>query len=367
MQLKVLFITNVPSPYRVDFFNELGKYLNLTVAFEKSTSDERDGSWKNYTFENFEGIILKGIKINSDTAICPGIIDFLKHHKFDHVICANFTSPTGMLAVQYMRKRGINYYLECDGGFAKNGKGVKEGIKRYFITGANGYFSTGATCDEYFITYGADAEKIIRYPFTSVREKDLPINIPERARKDELREKLGMKEEKVALAVGQFIPRKGFDILLKAVSNLPEEVGIYFVGGEPTEEYLLLQNENGLNNVHFVGYKSKTILNEYYYASDVFVLPTREDIWGLVIEEAMAHGLPIISTNRCAAALELVKNDVNGYVVPVEDVDAVSEKIIEVITNPEKQKAFGKKSLNIMRSYTIEAMVQKHMEILRNM
>ena len=116
-------------------------------------------------------------------------------------------------------------------------------------------------CDEYFIAYGADAEKIIRYPFTSVREEEIDINIPEKGRKDELREKLGMKEEKIVLAVGQFIPRKGFDILLKAVSNLPEEVGVYFVGGEPTEEYLLLQNENQLNNVHFVGYKSKNILN----------------------------------------------------------------------------------------------------------
>lgn len=367
IQLKVLFITNVPSPYRVEFFNELEKYLNLTVIFEKSTSDERDSSWNNYAFENFEGIVLKGIKINSDTAICLGIINFLKRHKFDYIICSNFTSPTGMLAIQYMRKHSINYYLECDGGFAKNGEGVKEGIKRYFITGANGYFSTGVACDEYFIAYGADAEKIIRYPFTSVREEEIDINIPEKGRKDELREKLGMKEEKIVLAVGQFIPRKGFDILLKAVSNLPEEVGVYFVGGEPTEEYLLLQNENQLNNVHFVGYKSKNILNEYYYASDIFVLPTREDIWGLVIEEAMAHGLPIISTSRCAAALELVKNDVNGYVVPVEDVDAISEKIIEVLTNSEKQKAFGKNSLNIMRNYTIEAMVQKHLEILWNM
>ena len=130
IQLKVLFITNVPSPYRVEFFNELGKYLNLTVIFENA-------------FENFEGIVLKGIKINSDTAICLGIINFLKRHKFDYIICSNFTSPTGMLAIQYMRKHSINYYLECDGGFAKNGEGVKEGIKRYFITGANGYFSTG--------------------------------------------------------------------------------------------------------------------------------------------------------------------------------------------------------------------------------
>ena len=73
IQLKVLFITNVPSPYRVEFFNELGKYLNLTVIFEKSTSDERDSSWNNYAFENFEGIVLKGIKISR--VMLPSCLD----------------------------------------------------------------------------------------------------------------------------------------------------------------------------------------------------------------------------------------------------------------------------------------------------
>lgn len=104
-------------------------------------------------------------------------------------------------------------------------------------------------CDEYFIAYGADAEKIIRYPFTSVREEEIDINIPEKGRKDELREKLGMKEEKIVLAVGQFIPRKGFDILLKAVSNLPEEVGVY------------LLEESRQRNIFY--YKMKTNLIMY--------------------------------------------------------------------------------------------------------
>ena len=56
--VKILFLTNVPAPYRVDFFNELGKMCQLTVLFEKDSSDERDRSWKKYRFENFEGIVL---------------------------------------------------------------------------------------------------------------------------------------------------------------------------------------------------------------------------------------------------------------------------------------------------------------------
>ena len=64
--MKVLFLTNIPSPYRVDFFNEIGKYCDLTVLFEKGFSNERDTSWKNYSFDNFKGIFLKGKSIKTD-------------------------------------------------------------------------------------------------------------------------------------------------------------------------------------------------------------------------------------------------------------------------------------------------------------
>lgn len=112
-KMKILFITNVPSPYRVDFFNELGKYCDLTVLFEKNTSDERDESWKNYTFKNFKGIILNGKKLSTDTAFCPEILKYVTNRSFDKVICTTFTDLTGMLAIQTMKILGIPYYLEC--------------------------------------------------------------------------------------------------------------------------------------------------------------------------------------------------------------------------------------------------------------
>ena len=133
-------MTNVPSPYRVDFFNELGKKCDLTVVFEKIKSDERGTAWDNYQFKNFDGIFLHGKSINTDTAVCPEIIKYIRKGLFDHIICANFLSPTGMIAIEYMRLHKIPYFLESDGGFAKNGRGIKEKLKRHFISGAKGYF-----------------------------------------------------------------------------------------------------------------------------------------------------------------------------------------------------------------------------------
>lgn len=363
--MKLLFMTNIPSPYRVDFFNELGKYCDLTVTFEKTTSNERDKSWSNYQFQNFKGVFLKGKSINTDTAICFEIKKVIKNGNFDKIICANFTSPTGMIAIRYMRKKKIKYWLESDGGFAKNGKGFKEKLKKYLIKGAEGYLSTGKAHDEYYFTYGAEKERIHRYPFTSIHENYVEESVGSAEEKLALREKLQIPEEKVVLAVGQFIYRKGFDVLIKAATELPKNVGFYFVGGTPTKEYLALREENGLSNVHFAGFKDRKTLKEYYRAADVFAFPTREDIWGLVVNEAMANGLPVITTDKCVAGLELVKEGENGYLVPTDDVKALKQAIEKVFENQENVTLMGEKSLEIIKGYSIEEMTRVHLGEMR--
>lgn len=358
--MKVLFITNVPSPYRVNFFNELGKYCNLTVTFEKETSTERDKSWKEYSFENFKGMFLKGISINTDTALCFGLKKLIKKGKFDKIICANLSSPTSILAIRYMKRKKIPYSLESDGAFKGCGNGIRERLKRYVISGAKECYSTNCSNDEYFEYYGAKKENIKRYPFTSLYEKDILKQVLSVEEKLQLRNELNITEEKVILSVGQFIYRKGFDLMLNALKDIDKNVGVYIVGGKATEEYLQLKEQNGLTNVHFVGFKIKEELKKYYKAADLFVLPTREDIWGLVINEAMANALPIITTDRCGAGLALV-DEQNGRIVPVDDTEALSKAIKEVLACS-NYKQMGQKSLDKIKNYTIENMSKEHLE-----
>ena len=168
----------------------------------------------------------------------------------------------------------------------------------------------------------------------------------------------------MVLAIGQFIHRKGFDILLQAARDLDPDTGIYIVGGEATEEYLKLREQLNLQNVHFWGFQKKDRLARMYQAADLFVLPTREDIWGLVINEALAYGLPTITTDRCVAGLELIEDGVNGYVVPVEDAKALAEKIQAVLAAD--LPGMGAASLVKIRPYTLENMAKVHAEIFES-
>ena len=356
--MKILFLTNVPAPYRVRFFNELARYCDLTVVYEKDRSDERDKSWTESIRDGYRTVVLRGLRTAADSAFSPGILKYLKKDRFDLVVICGIASPTQMLAIQYCQLRGIPYAIEGDGAFPKSGRGIREQLKRYLIRKACLCFSTCEMHDDYYRLYGAREETIVRYPFTSVDAADVrraPVSPEEKTR---LKRELNMTEETVFLAVGQFIPRKGFDILLEAARQLPKDVGIWIVGGEPTEEYLQMQKDWDLSQVHFVPFMTKQKLARYFEAADAFVLPTREDIWGLVVNEAMAYGLPVVTTTRCNAGLELVSPGENGYLTEPGDADGLARALEQLLTRDRKE--MGRKSLETVRNYTLEKMAERH-------
>ena len=155
--------------------------------------------------------------------------------------------------------------------------------------------------------------------------------------------------KKIAITVGQFIHRKGFDVLLNAWAKCDKEYELYIIGATPTKEYLDIKEE----------------LNCYYQAADLFVFPTREDIWGLVVNEAMANGLPVITTDKCVAGLELIKNGENGYIVPTENQDELAKRINELLSNDWLLENMAKDNLQKIRRYTVENMANVHASILK--
>jgi glycosyltransferase involved in cell wall biosynthesis len=104
-------------------------------------------------------------------------------------------------------------------------------------------------------------------------------------------------------------------------------------------------------------------LAEYYKAADVFVLPTREDIWGLVVNEAMAHGLPIISTNKCNSAKELIRGGSAGFIIPPDDPDELSQRIMELVDKSDHRERMSQNSLRISREHTIERMASEYVKL----
>lgn len=362
---QILFLTNFPSPYRVHFFDELGKTMDVTVLYSDRVEDitHRDAGWFEEGKGGFHPIQLNRTMAIGEENLCMDVCKWLKK-KYDAIVIGGYSSPTAILAMVYLRLHRIPFYMEVDGGLIRQERKIKYLVKKSLVCLADRWLSTGKYTTNYLVHYGAKEDRVQHYPFSSLYEKNIRETTVSPEEKQTLRRELGIDEKRMVLAIGQFIHRKGFDILLQAAAKLPEDTGIYIVGGEATEEYITMRRELGLSNVHFLGFQKKDALARYYEAADLFVLPTREDIWGLVINEAMAYGLPVITTDRCVAGLELVENGVNGYIVPVEDVDELAEKISAVLAGD--VTAMGQASLEKIRPYTLENMAKVHAEILGN-
>lgn len=368
--MKVLFLTNIPSPYRVDFFNELGRSCELTVTFEGKTATDRNENWKGDTVRNYNAIYLKGKRMSNDSFFCPQIIGVLKQN-WDKIIIGRYSSPTSMMAIEYMRLKKQKFYIEADGGIINKDNILKYRIKHHLISSASGWLSSGENTTEYLVHYGADRNQCFLYPFTSLKNSDLEnADLMRKKGKSFYKNIIMAKEKKMLLSVGSFNYdknygiRKGYHALMRAAERMCDDIGVYIVGDEPTEEFCEWKKKKNLNHVHFIGFKSKEELKEYYAAADLFVLMTRYDIWGLVINEAMSFGLPIITTDKCVAGLELVEENTNGYIVPVDDDKALAEKAMSLIKDEERTKRFGEKSHEIIQRYSIENMAEEHVSIL---
>lgn len=357
---RILVLASFPAPYRVAVFQGLSNYYKLDVFFGTSKDQNRSKSY----FVDKDSFKYYLIGDKEDQKYFKRCVSNLE--QYDLVLAYDWYLNYALKVERKCIKKDIPYIINCDGAFVPETLTVKEQIKRivkgYFIKRATLCFSGGISAERYFEYYGAKKERIKLHPFSSLHSGDILVKTLTDVEKSKWKEKLELSTSKMVLAIGQFIRRKGFDILLEAWTGLDERYQLVIIGGgEQKQEYEAIIKNKKYKNVKLIDFLPKNKVFEYYMAADVFVMPTREDVWGLVINEAMATGLPVISSNRCNAAVELVKNGENGYIVPNEDSESLAERIQSVLRLDEKQRMkMQSESIMCISEYTLEHIIEKH-------
>ena len=362
---KVLFITNLPTPYRIDFYRELGKLCDLTVVIEARRSNDLHFNWNDDNIQTFKLHYLNDGNLDEKKTNWS-VLPYLSKRKFDVIVVSCYHTYTGMLSLAWLKAKHFPYVFETDGGMIANAESsLKRKYKTFLIKGAKAYFSPSKGSDEYLSYYGAKCDVIHRYPFSSLSDADILPELLSIQEKSAIRQRLGVKEPKMILAVGQFIYRKGFDVLMEAAKDMDRNIGIYIVGGKPTEEYLSLQKKYNLTQVHFEGFKTKDELAEYFKAADLFVHPTREDIWGLVINEAMAYGLPVVTTNKCVAGMELVSD--KDCLIDTDSAEQLKSIMETLMGDDDRRLRIAADNLKKIAGYTVEKMAEAHIKVFENL
>ena len=136
-----------------------------------------------------------------------------------------------------------------------------------------------------------------------------------------IRESIGIRNVFTFLYCGRIIKSKGLDILSMAADKIKDDLQIVVVGGSRDVAEEVYTGPLFGDKFVFVPFQQKESLQKYYQAADVFVLPTEHDAWGLVVGEAMANGLPVITTDKCLAGVAMIKQEENGYIFRVNDVE----------------------------------------------
>lgn len=310
---KILIVFNHPAPYKVRLFNELSKNFDLHVIFERGSASDRN---KGFYFEedfNFVAHKIHGIKFGREGLLSFGVKKHLKHNKYDLVIMNGYSHFAEMCAISYLKKKKIPYVFYINGGTVKKESSLKQKLKRHFIQGAYAYFSPDEQSNKYLEYYGADRTKILNYPYSTIYENEIVKSKPN---KEQIRQELGIKFDKVFVSAGQLIKRKNYLSLVKEWQKSPGNHGLFLIGdGKQRKEIETFIKENGLSNVLLTGFLNREKMFKYFQAADVFLFPSKEDIYGHVINEAMSQGIPVISTNKVNSAIKLVKDGTNGYLL----------------------------------------------------
>lgn len=230
----------------------------------------------------------------------------------------------------------------------------KEFAKRLFFSGCDGFFCYGVRSKEYLLKYGAEESKIIyRYQAAALPHEYDPAEVLARY---EARTCTAAKIRRFTY-VGRLSIEKGINDLLEAFAKVHAKTGdvrLELVGAGPLRAELMARvSELRLEHVvSFLGAKNINEIAELFVASTALVLPSHSEPWGLVVNEALSYGCPVVVSNVCGCVPDLVIDGVTGYSFEVRDVEGLSRAMLAAMELASDRVAIAKQCLAVISEFT---------------
>lgn len=362
--MKITIFSDNVAPYRIGWADEMGKTNDVTFVYTKDKDRVRNDSWLVKSSRFAKMVKLPAVVIKN-RAITLNVIKYLKKNPSDIIIFDGYGPIPNMLGILYLRFKKARYFINIDGVDIGAKKNVLRNMLKKLLFGPNAYFLCGSEYTQNWLkTFGIPEERTISHNFSSIHENELLKEVPTLEERDKMKLLLSLKKVPTVIAVGRFLKLKQFDMLIEAFSSLDSEYQLLIIGeGTEKSQYENLIKDYSLNNVRILDFMSFDELKKYYIASDLIVLPSNSEIWGLVINEAMACGaLPVIASDRCVAGYSLIAEEKNGYLFPYNDKEDLRFKMQKILENEKIRYGMSKESLCLVRNYTIEYTAKIHLE-----
>lgn len=375
---KTLFITNIISPYRIPLFNVISEKGNFCFKVVALAEREKNREWKlsenkiKFDYQILPGWhwFIWGKKKEITIHLNRGVFKTLLKYKPDMIITSGYDDLAYWMGFLYCKIFKKKFILWNSTTLLSAGsiEGIRGRLKKIIIRGADKYIAYGTKAKEYLEYFGAEGDKI----YIGTNTVDMEYF---RSRVEEYRNKDGFLKEReqfpkyLLLHVGQLIKRKGVLQILKALECLKDsEIGLLVVGSGPEESNLRdFSKEKKLKNVFFEGFHQQDELPKYYALADVFVLSSFEEVWGLVINEALASGLYVLSSKYAGASYDLIKEGWNGEVFNPNNIEEIVKLINQVKDKIEDiRKKLENISQHACREFSIERSAREFINVIKN-
>jgi len=365
MKRRLVITTEIISPYRIPVFNALAQHpdVDLHVIFLAET-DPSTRRWKVYTDEiRFSYEVLPHWRrrvAGYNLLLNRGVAAGLEAARPDVIVCGGYGYLASWRVLGWARRHQVPVFLWSESNQQDRRRGMPhvEMLKRYFIAACSGSIVPGKSAAAYMAAFGVPRERIFVAPNAVDNAFFSAAASEARRRGTELRRQFSLPE-RYFLCAGRLISAKGIFDLLSAYSVLaPElrrEVGLLFVGDgveQPELEARAAGVQPGV--IRCTGFAHREQLAVYYALAEAFVFPTHTDPWGLVVNEAMACGLPIVATEAGGCVEDLVQEGENGYVVPSANVTKLAEAMAAFARDPQLAARMGQRSARLVQGFSPE-------------
>nr|WP_288723691.1 glycosyltransferase [uncultured Sellimonas sp.] len=362
--MKIIIFSDNVAPYRIAWADEMGKNNDVTFVYVKDKDAERNDDWlvKNSSFAKMVKIPAFVIK---NHAVTMNVIRYIKKNSADVIIFDGYGTIPNMLGMVYMILCKRQFFINVDGVVLDAKETPVKHIIKKFLFCKYAYFLCSSEFTERWIqSFGVANKRTIAHNFSSLHAEDILEQTPSVQERIDAKKSLGLKNLPTVIAVGRFMKLKQFDMLIEAFRKYDNDNQLLIIGeGSEKSTYEKKIKEYSLKNVKIIEFMPFDRLKKYYYASDLLVLPSYSEVWGLVVNEGMGCGaLPVIVSDRCVAGYNLAKNGITGYQFKFDCVNDLEKKMGLIINNKELRERMSEASLREVRKYTVENIAKIHLQ-----
>jgi glycosyltransferase involved in cell wall biosynthesis len=370
---KLAIITTHPIQYNAPWFRLLAERNQIQIKVFYTWSQSETGTnydpgfgknikWDIPLLDGYEYEFVKNIATNPGTRthsgiVNPQLIEKIKQYHPDAILINGWNFNSHLKCLRYFHKkipvlfRGDSTLLDKQKGFRKV---LRQIILKWVYGNVDYALYTGKQNKKYFLRHGLKEDQLIFVPHAIDNERFACTDTNRKVAAG-FRKKLIIAEgDTIFLFAGKFERKKDPQILIDAFKTIwYPGVHLILVGNGQMEKELQ-QSAGDFENIHFLDFQNQKMMPAVYQMADVFVLPSKGpgETWGLAVNEAMAAGKPILISNKCGCAADLLEDGINGFGFESENVSGLSKKMIEFIEKKNELREMGEESLLKIKNYS---------------